>query len=183
MEEIIPRRNSKSSIKKLGFCTSWQFHILHSRMEFLKGTIVEMSRCMLFEKKLSRFLWVEAVNTLVYLLNRLPTKSVQSKTPLEAWSGVRPTAKHLKMFESLCYFHVPTVKRGKLDETTEKRILVGYGTKYKGYRIYNLNGAKIKISKDVHFDEHSCWNWDLKEVDQKAIVALKSIAGRTSDED
>lgn len=119
---------------------------------------MEMSRCMLFEKKLPRFLWVEAVNTLVYLLNRLPTKSVQSKTPLEAWSGVRPTAKHLKIFGSLCYFHVPIVKRGKLYETTEKEILVGYATKYKGYRIYNLNGDKIQISKDMHFDKHSYWN-------------------------
>jgi transposase InsO family protein len=79
-------------------------------------TVIEMSRCILFEKKLRRFLWAEAVNTSVYLLNRLPTKFVQSRTPLEAWSGVRPTAKHLKVFGSLCYFHVPSAKRGKLDE-------------------------------------------------------------------
>ena len=70
----------------------------------------------MFEKKLRRFLWAEAVNTSVYLLNRLPTKFVQSRTPLEAWSGVRPTAKHLKVFGSLCYFHVPSAKREKLDE-------------------------------------------------------------------
>ena len=41
---------------------------------------MEMSRCILFEKKLPRFLWAEAVNTSVYLLNRLQTKYVQSKT-------------------------------------------------------------------------------------------------------
>ena len=45
-------------------------------------TVMEMARCMLFEKKL-KLLWVEAVNTSVYLLNRLPTKSFQSKTPIE----------------------------------------------------------------------------------------------------
>jgi hypothetical protein len=49
---------------------------------------MEMSRCILFEKKLPRFLWAEVVNTSVYLLNRLPIKSIQRKTPLEAWSGV-----------------------------------------------------------------------------------------------
>ena len=90
--------------------------------------MIEMSRCILFEKKLLRFLWDEAVNTSVYLLNRLPTKSVQNKTPLKAWSGVRPTAKHLIVFGSLCYFLVPSVKRGKLDERVEKNILVGYTT-------------------------------------------------------
>ena len=116
---------------------------------------MEMSRCILFEKKLPRFLWGEAVNTLVYLLNRLPIKYVQSRTPLEAWSGVRPTAKHLKVFGSLCYFHVPSAKRGKLDEREKKGILVGYAVESKGYIIYNMNGAKIQISRDVHFDENS----------------------------
>ena len=71
---------------------------------------MEMSRCMMFEKRLPKFLWAEAVNTSVYLLNRLPTKSVNGKTPIEAWSGIKPTANHLRVFGSLCYFHVPTVK-------------------------------------------------------------------------
>ena len=100
----------------------------------------------------------EVVNTSVYLLNRLPTKSVQNKTPLEAWSGVRPTAKHLKVFGSLCYFHVPSAKRGKLDARAEKGILVGYATESKGYRVFNLNSTKIQVSRDVQFDENACWN-------------------------
>jgi hypothetical protein len=45
--------------------------------------VMEMTMCILFEKKLPKFLWAEAVNTSVYLLNRLPTKSVQDRTPLE----------------------------------------------------------------------------------------------------
>jgi len=60
---------------------------------------------MLFEKKLPKLLWAEAVNTSVYLLNRLPTKSIQSKTPMEAWSSAKPYVKHLKVFGSLCYFN------------------------------------------------------------------------------
>ena len=32
------------------------------------------------------------------------------------------------MFGSLCYFHVPSVKRGKLDERAEKGIFVGYAS-------------------------------------------------------
>lgn len=125
---------------------------------------MEMARFMLFEKKLPKFLWVEAVNTSVYLLNRLPTKSVQSKTPTDAWSGEKPFVKHLKIFGSLCYLHVPSFKRGKSDEKAEKCVLNGYAAESKGYRIYSLSGMKIVISRDVHFDENSYWNWDLKEV-------------------
>ncbi|RVX12855.1 Retrovirus-related Pol polyprotein from transposon RE1 [Vitis vinifera] len=126
--------------------------------------VMEMARCMLFEKKLPKLLWAEAVNTSVYLLNRLPTKSVQSKTPIEAWSGVKPSVKHLKVFGSFCYLHVPSVKRGKLDERAEKGVFVGYAAESKGYRIYSLSRMKIVISRDVHFDENSYWNWDLKKV-------------------
>ncbi|RVW71560.1 Retrovirus-related Pol polyprotein from transposon TNT 1-94 [Vitis vinifera] len=105
-------------------------------------TVMEMARCMLFEKKIPKLLWVEAVSTSVYLLNRLPTKSVQRKTPIEAWSGEKPSVKHLKVFGSLCYLHVPSIKRGKLDERAEKGVFIG----------------------DMHFDENSYWNWDLKKV-------------------
>jgi len=87
------------------------------------------------------------------------------------------------VFGSLCYFHVPSAKRGKLDERAEKGILVGYAAESKGYRIYNLNGAKIQISKDVYFDENSCWNWDLKEVDHKTTAALEPAVRRIGVED
>ncbi|KAL6315072.1 hypothetical protein AAG906_030925 [Vitis piasezkii] len=88
----------------------------------------------------------------------------KSKTPIEAWSGVKPSIKHLKVFGSFCYLHVPSVKREKLDERAEKGVFVGYAAESKGYKIYSLSRMKIVISRDVHFDENSYWNWDLKKV-------------------
>ena len=35
---------------------------------------MNIARCLLFEKKIPTHFWAEAVNTAVYLLNRLPTK-------------------------------------------------------------------------------------------------------------
>jgi hypothetical protein len=49
---------------------------------------------------------------------------------------------------------VSSVKRGKLDERAEKCVFIGYATKSKGYRIFNLIGMKI-VSRDVYFDENS----------------------------
>ncbi|GJU65696.1 retrovirus-related pol polyprotein from transposon RE1 [Tanacetum coccineum] len=49
-------------------------------------TVMEMARSMLYEKKLPKTFWAEAVATSVYLLNRLATKAVSGKTPIEAWS-------------------------------------------------------------------------------------------------
>ncbi|KAL0318763.1 UNVERIFIED_CONTAM: putative mitochondrial protein [Sesamum angustifolium] len=119
-------------------------------------TVMEMARSMLQEKHLPKAFWAEAVYTAVYLLNRCPTKAVQNMTPIEAWSGKKPSAKHLRVFGSICYVHIPTEKRHKLEEKTEKGIFLGYSTQSKGYRIYNLKTKKLIISRDVEFDEDAC---------------------------
>ena len=67
----------------------------------------------------------------MYLLNRLPTRVVQEKTPIEAWIGVKPSAKHLKIFGSICYVHVVVAKRSKLDDKAEMRIFLGYAASSK----------------------------------------------------
>ncbi|KAL0364512.1 UNVERIFIED_CONTAM: Retrovirus-related Pol polyprotein from transposon TNT 1-94 [Sesamum angustifolium] len=110
-------------------------------------TVMEIARSMLQEKHLPKAFWVEAVYTAVYLLNRCPTKAVQNMTPIEAWSGKKPSAKHLRVFGSICYVHIPTKKRHKLEEKTEKGIFLGYSTQLKGYRIYNLKTKKLIISR------------------------------------
>lgn len=46
--------------------------------------IMEMARCMLYDKELPKYFWVEAANTTVFLQNRLPTKALKDKTPFKA---------------------------------------------------------------------------------------------------
>ncbi|KAL0326674.1 UNVERIFIED_CONTAM: Retrovirus-related Pol polyprotein from transposon TNT 1-94 [Sesamum angustifolium] len=68
------------------------------KMRRKNRTVMEMARSMLQEKYLPKAFWAEAVYTAVYLLNRCPTKAVQNMTPIEAWSGKKPSAKHLRVF-------------------------------------------------------------------------------------
>nr|KYP39141.1 Retrovirus-related Pol polyprotein from transposon TNT 1-94 [Cajanus cajan] len=107
---------------------------------------MEMARSMLKEKGLPNTFWVEAVYIAVYILNRCPTKVVQDKTLIEAWSGIKPSAKHLRVFGSICYIHVPEEKRHKLEDKTVRGIFLGYSTQSKGYRVYNLQTKKLIIS-------------------------------------
>nr|KYP62974.1 Copia protein [Cajanus cajan] len=110
---------------------------------------MEMARCLIAEKKLPKCFWAEAVYTAVYLLNRLPIRAVQEKTPIEAWNEVKSTAKHLKIFGSICYTHVAAAKRSKLDNKAEMGIFLGYATNSKGYRVYNMRSKQIVISRDI----------------------------------
>jgi hypothetical protein len=59
---------------------------------------MEMAKSMLHEKGLPKVFWAEAVYTTIYLMNRCPTKAVWDKTLFEAWSGRKPSIKHLKVF-------------------------------------------------------------------------------------
>ena len=67
---------------------------------------METARSMLMEKGLPKTFWAEVVSIVVYLLNRCPTKAVQDKTQVEAWSGPKPSAKHLRVFGCICYTHI-----------------------------------------------------------------------------
>ncbi|KAG8475459.1 hypothetical protein CXB51_032225 [Gossypium anomalum] len=126
-------------------------------------SLMEMAKCLLFEKNLPKTMWAEAVNTAVYIQNRLPTKALAHKTPFEAWFGFKPSLGHMKVFGCLCYSQVPAVKRDKLSKRAIPGILTGYSMVKKGYRILDPLTNKIQVSRDVVFDEKACWNWERNE--------------------
>ena len=111
------------------------------------------------------------MHTTMYLLNRYPTKAMWNQTPLEAWSGRKPSVNHLKIFGSICYTHIPKEKMYKLDEVSEKCIFVGYSSQSKGYRLYNLQTDKIIVCRDILFDKNISWNWNDEKV-EKGIVLV-----------
>ncbi|CAA0825713.1 cysteine-rich RLK (RECEPTOR-like protein kinase) 8 [Striga hermonthica] len=133
-------------------------------------TVQEMARTMLAEKNMPKEFWAEAVYTAVYLLNRCPTKAAHNKTPIEAWSGRKPSAQHLRVFGSICYVHIPKEKRHKLEEKSEKGIFLGYASQSKGYIIYRFKNGKLIISRDVEFDENAAWNWEKEKVEYQNIM-------------
>ncbi|KAL0300270.1 UNVERIFIED_CONTAM: Retrovirus-related Pol polyprotein from transposon RE1 [Sesamum angustifolium] len=157
--------------------------IILNKMEYQKERTEQswrwQDRCC-WRKHLPKAFWAEAVYTAVYLLNRCPTKAVQNMTPIEAWSGKKPSAKHLRVFGSICYVHIPTEKRHKLEEKTEKGIFLGYNTQSKGYRIYNLKTKKLIISRDVEFDEDAMWNWDEEKVERQSVMIPKETPPQTT---
>ncbi|XP_052484519.1 uncharacterized protein LOC128039853 [Gossypium raimondii] len=78
-------------------------------------SLMDMARCLLFEKNLPKTLWAEVVNTAVYLQNRLPTKALAQKTLFEAWFGFKPSLAHLRTFGCTCYAQVPAMKRDQVE--------------------------------------------------------------------
>ncbi|BBH04991.1 transposable element gene [Prunus dulcis] len=132
--------------------------------------VVEMAKAMLHGKGLPYYLWAEAVHTAVYLINRCPTRALGDKTPFEAYSGRKPGLAHLKIFGCVCYVHISTKVRQKLDAKSTKGIFVGYAICEKGYRVYDPATKKILLSRDVVFDENATWVWKQMSDEQGSMI-------------
>ena len=83
-------------------------------------TVVECARSMLYQKSLPLNFWGEVVNTAVYVLNR-----VSSRTPFTKWYDYKPHVSHFKEFGSVCYAHVPKQVRAKLDNKAQECLFLG----------------------------------------------------------
>ncbi|GJU87479.1 retrovirus-related pol polyprotein from transposon TNT 1-94 [Tanacetum coccineum] len=118
---------------------------------------------MLKSKKMPKEFWVEAVDCVVYLLNRCLSKSLENKTPQEALNGLKPTVSHLRVLGSIKYVHVPSQRRSKLNDRSEKHVFVGYDKQSKAYKLYNLITRKVVVSRDMEFEEEGSWDWSIEE--------------------
>lgn len=123
-------------------------------------TIVEMARCMLKSKGVLGDFWGEAVATAVYLLNRALTKSLQGKTPYEAWYKRKPKVHHLRTFGCIAYVKKAGPGISKLSDRSTRMVFVGYESGTKGYQFYDPVAMKLHISRDVAFEESQAWNWN-----------------------
>ena len=59
---------------------------------------MEMTKCMLKFKKISKGFWGEAITTTTYIVNRCLTKALVDKTPFEALYGYKPKVRHFTIF-------------------------------------------------------------------------------------
>ena len=104
--------------------------------------------------KLPKSLWGEAVNTVVYLINRLPSVPLDFDIPRKVWIGKDVPYSHLKVFGCKTFMHVPTEQRSKLDDKATPCIFIGYGDKEFGYMLWDSYNQNTIRSRDVVFHEH-----------------------------
>jgi len=96
----------------------------------------------------------------VYLLNRLPTKSMGYRTPYEGWNGRKPHLGHVRIF--CCKGHVKVVGTHlkKLDDRSIPMVYFGIEEGNKAHRMFNPKINKIVVSGDVVFEETVKWSWE-----------------------
>ena len=95
--------------------------------------------------------------TVVYLINRMPAKILDFKTPLQILSThiSLPSLLMLppRIFGCVAFVHLHKNQRTKLDPCVVRCLFLGYGLHKKGFRCYDPNTNRTYITMDVTFLE------------------------------
>ena len=90
---------------------------------------------------------------------------------------MKPFAKHLKVFELICYIIVVVTKRSKLNDKAKMRIFLDCATRSKCYKVYNLKSKQIIISWDIQrsmkFEQQQDTNDDEIQIAKSSSLVLK----------
>jgi hypothetical protein len=119
--------------------------------------ILETARALLIGSKTLGRHWDDVVVTAVYLMNRMPFKVLDFKTPLHVLSQhvTLPSLLLIKprVFRCVAFVHLHKNQRTKLEPCVVRCIFLGYGTNKKGYHCYDPNKKRVYVTMDVTFVE------------------------------
>ena len=120
--------------------------------------LLEVARALCFTTKVPKYLWGEAILTATYLINRMPTRILNFKTPLQVFTNCNPIFRlsstlPLKIFGCTTFVHIHDHNRGKLDPRARKCVFVGYAPTQKGYKCFDPISKKLFVTMDVTFFE------------------------------
>lgn len=115
-------------------------------------TIKQAARTMLNSASLKEQLWATAVDTAVYVVNRVVTSSNKMVTPYEAWFGTKPSVKNLHVYGEMAVLRRPNSQRDSAwSERGIKAVFVGYTERFNTFRFWIPEQDKFTVSCDAVF--------------------------------
>ncbi|KAL4340022.1 hypothetical protein GQ457_08G034200 [Hibiscus cannabinus] len=115
--------------------------------------LLAVARALFFQSRVPIRFWGECLLTATYIINRLPSKSLDGKSPYELLHSQPPTYSHLKTFGCMCFVSTLKSSRDKFTERALPGVFIGYASGVKGYKVYVLQSRSIVISRNVVFHE------------------------------
>jgi hypothetical protein len=122
----------------------------NSVSERCNHTFLNGVRSMMSPSDLSISFWGYALETAVFILNRAPSKSLET-TPYELWHGKKPMLSFLRVWG--CEAYVKKLQPNKLESKSEKCIFVGYPRETLGYTFSQPTKVKTFVAKTGIFLE------------------------------
>ena len=111
-------------------------------------TLLDMVQPIMSFTDLSLYLWGHALLSTVYLLNRVPSKSIPT-TSYEIWHDKKLNLGHLKIWR--CSVYIKRQMADKLKARSMKAHFIGYPKKSIEYYFYFLDDHNVIVSQHVMF--------------------------------
>ncbi|KAK2967762.1 hypothetical protein RJ640_029658 [Escallonia rubra] len=141
--------------------------------------LLEVVRASLIEAHLPLSYWGEALISAAYLINRVPSRTIDYQTPSQALveAIVAPVLPNLPphVFGCVAFVHLHKHQRNKLSPRALRCVFVRYAAHQKGYRCYHPPTHKMFITLDVVFHEDLMYfstEFELQGEHQKEIQTL-----------
>ena len=116
-------------------------------------TLVETSRCMITNMDLPASWWTYAVTYAAYIRNRVPSSTLNNRSPYEIRFNKKPDMNHLRTFGSKAYVWIPDALRKKMDPKSQECRFLGISSDQSGY-VLMLNTGRTIVSCHVkNFNE------------------------------
>ena len=116
--------------------------------------ILNVARCLMIQSNMPASYWGDAVLTAGFLINRMPSSSVEDQIPIQILHPEAPLFPiPPKVFGCVCFVHKLGPDRDKLAAQSIKCVFLGYPKNQKGYRCYDPISHKEYVSADVTFFE------------------------------
>jgi hypothetical protein len=115
--------------------------------------IIDTTLALLAESHVPKYFWDEACQTSCYLINRLPTPTLQNNSPFQKLFNRSPDYKFLKIFGYACFPNLRPYNKHKFDFRSQQCVFLGYSLNHKGYKCLHPPTGRIYISRDVVFHE------------------------------
>ena len=115
-------------------------------------TILNMTRCILIDTGLPKFLWGEICETAVFLINRSPHRALEGNTPYSRLFGKEADLSGLRAIGARAFVHKER-QGNKLEEKAWEGVMIGYSKDSRSYRVYNPHNRRITESRNVTFIE------------------------------
>jgi histone deacetylase 1/2 len=98
--------------------------------------------------------WNDAFSIACFLINRLPSRTIDMQTPLEGLLHETPNYNFFKVFGCACWPHLRPYNNHKLDFRSKKCVFLRYSSLQKGYKCLHVPFNRTYISQEVIYDEH-----------------------------
>ncbi|BBH07832.1 transposable element gene [Prunus dulcis] len=115
--------------------------------------IVETGLALLTHASLPISYWTYAFATAVYLINRMPTPTLNLSSPYHKIFQIAPNYSKLKVFGCLCYPWLKPYTSHKLEPRSKPCVFLGYSLTQSAYYCLDPSTSRIYVSRHVKFVE------------------------------